>query len=526
MKYCNKCGFKLDENAKFCSKCGNNVGDIAVSDGSFFKEEKKQIQSPPKDYVMDQWSTKKDNSFDSTRTQNRLYTLDDDSPSKPMKWIVLSVFRYIFGIIFIIMGFTESSIIPILGGISLFPFLYRFIESKLNLQDNGKKYLRVVSIILPILLLLTPISSANLTEIEILNSKGTISIGEVIEMEVKTNISGYDKSELQWKSSNTSVATITNGYLSGISEGTSVISVVSKNGIKTEFTVAVKKILINDIKVSGFDILYTGMKQKLNVSITPSNATNQKLSWTSSNPAVATVDQSGNVTAIAKGETLIKSSSVDGKSTEHLVTVYQSVESLVLSKTDLTLKEGVSTTITVTVSPKSASDSPIEWRSSDQSIAKIENGKIIGNGPGKATITVIVGNKTISTNVTVQRKSPISVVNFRYTKNTVGGIEWTYRLRNNTSKTINYIYLTWYNFNAVGDPVYDEITGRSYTKLKFTGPLNAGSTSTSRSNATLFYNHSYKSSIITEVVIEYNDGTSETVKLDQMIYLYDLLVSK
>jgi hypothetical protein len=322
-----------------------------------------------------------------------------------------------------------------------------------------------------------------------------------------------------------SVASIVNGKLIGVSEGTSMISVESENGIRSEFTLTVKHIPPNDISITGPDSTYTGTSFKLNTTVSPNNATVKNLEWQSSNPTVATVDQFGNVTAISKGITKIKVT--EGSiSSEHPITIFQSLESLSLSKSDFNLKVGVSTTLSYTFSPKSASDSPVEWRSSNQSVATVVNGKVTGISAGKATITLIVGNKTINTSVIVQKKSPISVVNFRYTRNSAGGVEWTFRLRNNTNKTINYITLVWYNFNAVGDPVYDEITGKNYHGVKFTGPLNAGATTTTRRTTNLFYSYSYKSSVISDAKIEYADGTTEMIKIDNIIFLYDFLVTK
>lgn len=78
----------------------------------------------------------------------------------------------------------------------------------------------------------------------------------------------------------------------------------------------------------------------------------------------------------------------------------------------------------------------------------------------------------------------------------------------------------------MGDFVYDETTGKSYYKVRFTGPLKAGSTTTIRRTTNLFCSFSYSSSIMSEVVIEYADGTRETIKNENFKFYYDLSVPK
>ena len=60
------------------------------------------------------------------------------------------------------------------------------------------------------------------------------------------------------------------------------------------------------------------------------------------------------------------------------------------------------------------------------------------------------------------------------------------KIRNNTDKEIKYITFQWSCYNAVGDLIYDQIDGKSYVKIKFTGPLAAGETTGKKRNTTCF----------------------------------------
>ncbi len=114
-------------------------------------------------------------------------------------------------------------------------------------------------------------------------------------------------------------------------------------------------------------------------------------------------------------------------------------------------------------------------------------------------------------NETVKKQSPVTIVGMRYTTNYVGGVEWTFRIRNNTDKEIKYITFQWTCYNAVDDPIRDEISGKTYVRIKFTGPLGPGETTGKQRNTTLFYNHSYAKMKWNEITVEYMDGTTETI---------------
>lgn len=103
--------------------------------------------------------------------------------------------------------------------------------------------------------------------------------------------------------------------------------------------------------------------------------------------------------------------------------------------------------------------------------------------------------------------SPVSICDWSHTINYFGGVEWNFRFKNNSEKTVKYITMEWNCYNAVDDLVYDNITGNCNFSITYTGPLSPGETSGSNCNTTLFYNHSYSYSKLTKLVIEFMDGT-------------------
>lgn len=106
-----------------------------------------------------------------------------------------------------------------------------------------------------------------------------------------------------------------------------------------------------------------------------------------------------------------------------------------------------------------------------------------------------------------KQQSPVTISGWRYTIDYVGGVEWNFKLTNNSDKTIKYVVMEWYCYNGVGDLIRCEITGKSSHSVRYTGPLEPGQTTNTQRNTTLFYNHSYKSAKLTKLQVEFMDGT-------------------
>ena len=130
--------------------------------------------------------------------------------------------------------------------------------------------------------------------------------------------------------------------------------------------------------------------------------------YSSSNEAVATVDQAGKVTAVSEGTATI-TALVTGydaagrkiytpEEKSYTVTVVDPVESLTLDQTALSVGIGATKTITATVNPAGYT---VMWTSSDESVATVENGVVTGVAEGTATITAKAGGKVKTCAVTV-----------------------------------------------------------------------------------------------------------------------------
>lgn len=329
---------------------------------------------------------------------------------------------------------------------------------------------------------------------------------------------------VRWESSNSEIISVDNeGNIFANKQGRATITVTTAKG-KTSSIELGAYVEVTSMSMSETLVrVEKGKTVTLKLNILPENADITGITWSCDNDSIAKV-VNGKVYGINEGKTIITATSVNGVKATATIEVYEiKPESVLLNKTSLSLSVGRTTTLTAVVNPKNASDKTISWLSSDYSVASVENGVVKAKNIGTATITAkTLNGKTATVELTVTKKSPIKINKFRYTKDYVCGVEWNFSITNNSKKTINYITLTWYNFNAVGDFVYDQIDGKNYTRLRYTGPLKPGANSGSKRNITKFYSCDYKSSSISNVKIEYEDGITETISLSNMKYYTNL----
>ena len=125
---------------------------------------------------------------------------------------------------------------------------------------------------------------------------------------------------VKWSSSNVAVATVdSTGKVTALKEGNAVITVMTEDGQKTStatVTVQSATIPVTGITLNKTSItLQPGKNETLTITVSPTNATNKNVKWSSDNVAVATVDASGKVQAVKDGVATIKVTTEDGQKT-------------------------------------------------------------------------------------------------------------------------------------------------------------------------------------------------------------------
>ena len=172
--------------------------------------------------------------------------------------------------------------------------------------------------------------------------------------------------------------------------------------------------------------------------VSPDNATNKTVTWSSSKSSVATVSN-GTVKAVAEGTATIMAKA-GGKSATCLVTVTSkevAVTGITLSPTTLNLNFGETATLTATITPSNAT-ATVTWSTSNIMIASVDNGKVTAEDLGEATITASAGGKSATCLVTVKADGE-SAVKAALMKiyNAMDGVHWTLGNKWDVSKPLN-----------------------------------------------------------------------------------------
>ncbi len=252
-----------------------------------------------------------------------------------------------------------------------------------------------------------------------LNKKvATVNVGKNVTVKATVTPANADNKTLAWTSSNTKIATVSNGVVKGVKAGRVIITAKTIDGsnISAKCTVTVKQ-PVTRISLSKKATMYTGKKLTLKTKVNPANASNKALTWKSSNTKIAKVASNGVVTGVKAGTVKITATAKDGsrKSATCTVTVRQSVSKITLSKTNVVLpKKGSSYKVRATVAPKNAYNKNVAVKSAKTKVAKVsastvKSGKTVKitavkKGKTKVVFTAKDGSKKSATcKVTVKK---------------------------------------------------------------------------------------------------------------------------
>ena len=288
----------------------------------------------------------------------------------------------------------------------------------------------------------------------------TAATGESAETDEKL-AKAASKLTVEWTSSDESVATVDEtGTVTAVAAGEANVTASVKDADIAASTHI--KVVVTPTGVAApesIDLVTNGENTKnLDAKLVPADATDVKLAYESSDESVATVDETGKVTAVANGEctitTYVTAKTEDAEASElsavvveaadseevddsvatmpedlaamdsafgvvpenlkaeTKVTVTTNVEGITLNKTEGVLTVGNTVTVTATVTPDMATNASVTWTSSDEAIATVDSeGKITAVAPGTATITATSDSNpdaSAAYAVTVQAKKVVT----------------------------------------------------------------------------------------------------------------------
>lgn len=251
------------------------------------------------------------------------------------------------------------------------------------------------------------------TGITLSNNAFELQVGATFNIVPTVTPTNATNKKVEWTSSNTSIATVKDGKVTAVGKGTVVITAtaLSGNNIKAICTITVTK-KVTDVKISPQStILYLNEKKTLAALVSPSDASETGVEWSSSNGNAIVNKQTGEVTAVSVGNVTVTAKATDGSGKQGTcsVEVRSYVDSVIISGNE-TVNVGSSIRLSPTLSPSNAYNKDIVWTSSDTTIATVDtSGNVKGIKPGTVTITAKAtdrGTKTGTKTITV--KQPVT----------------------------------------------------------------------------------------------------------------------
>ena len=250
----------------------------------------------------------------------------------------------------------------------------------------------------------------------------TAATGESAETDEKL-AKAASKLTVEWTSSDESVATVdATGMVVAVSAGEADITASVTDSEMSAVCKVTVKVAAKDITVpDNLDVkLNDGNETTVEATVSPADATDVKVSYASTDEAVATVDKDGRVQVLQPGEcdiatTLTQEDKKVVEKKTHIKAYYE-VESITLDKTEGILTAGNTVALNATVLPEEIADeTTVTWTSSDEKVATVdENGKVTAIAAGEATITANAGEKSATYKLTVQAKKVAQTSNKTY----------------------------------------------------------------------------------------------------------------
>ncbi len=224
-----------------------------------------------------------------------------------------------------------------------------------------------------------------------------IEVGDRLQLRATIAPTDATNQSILWFSDDTTIATVSDGLVSGLSPGTTVVYAVSQDGqfiASCRVTINAKSIATTGVTLSENSLDMTqGDFRQLLATVTPTNATNQALVWTSSNEFVATVDETGLVKAVKDGTAVITVKTVDGNFSDSAdVEVAPSavpVTGVSLTTSSISLEKGDRLQLRAVVLPEDATDSSLTWSSTNTNIITVnQSGLVTAAAEGSAYVIV------------------------------------------------------------------------------------------------------------------------------------------
>lgn len=218
--------------------------------------------------------------------------------------------------------------------------------------------------------------------------------------------------EIQWSVSDRSLASVSENTVTALTAGSGSIiaQATDGSGKKAYCSINILQHVEGITLNTNSADLPIGSTLQLSATVSPANASNKNIRWASSNPAIATVDQDGLVTPLAKGAAVITATGEDGGlSATCAINVTQPVTSINLNTKSASLNVGETIQLSATALPDNADNKSIVWSSLKPAVATVSGtGLVTAKAPGSVNIIAASEGSGVQAMCTVTVNQPLT----------------------------------------------------------------------------------------------------------------------
>lgn len=237
--------------------------------------------------------------------------------------------------------------------------------------------------------------------ISVSNISTSTNVGDVIDFDAK--IENSSNTSINVTSSDPNVITVNfNNTLTAIGAGTATIT-IGNSSVSKKFTITVKEVYATDLEMlSESNELQVGETLQINTEIKPSNTTNKRITFETSDKSIATVSNDGVIKGISSGKVTITVSTSNGISKNLDINVFEVVPDSIECEDDFNLIVGDNKELKVNILPANSNNKEFTVSSNDENILKYSEGKMIAIKEGETSLNIETWNG-------IQKTIPIKV---------------------------------------------------------------------------------------------------------------------
>ena len=315
----------------------------------------------------------------------------------------------------------------------------------------------------------------------------TVDVGRNLPCRATVEPRDTDNKKVIWTSSDERIATVDkNGRIKGNAVGECTVTCTSEAdaGVFTSLTVHVQQPVTRLSFTAKAASVYVGETVQLGWNIEPANATNQTLSFKSSNDRIATVDENGLVTAVGSGKVTITAMTTDNSNRRATIAVQtgRHVTGVRMIRKCAYIDKGETATAGATIEPRDALNRNMTWESSNPNVVRTKGDtnqkmRLTAVNYGNAVVTGVTEDGGFQTSIRVVVGNFDRGLTFRSYDFDKKGNTWLI-LRNNTDYPITQITAELELWDASGEKVrpakINTKNGSNKVELVWTGVLDPG----------------------------------------------------